>query len=111
MKSFVVIYLFFIPSKYFNDVKKAYNVTLYLNSALLVCIFASYNFYILHRIVLLFELSILCSVYVLLKSSYNRKYLVISLGAILNFILYEYFVFIETYYDTAPYQSILDRNY
>ena len=111
MKSFVVICLFFIPSRYFNDVKKAYNVTLYLNSALLVFIFASYNFYVLPRVVLLFELYILCSVYVVLKSSYNRKYLILSLGAILNFMLYEYFVFIETYYDTAPYQSILDRNY
>ena len=110
IKSFVVFYMFFLDKKYFKDIKW-YNTTMILNSILVVSIAISFNFHIFHRIVLLFMLSNIFSVNLLLKSSYKYKYLILFFYFLLNFIMYEYFVFFETYYDAAPYQSILDRNY
>lgn len=80
------ILFYFLDKKYFRDIKW-YNTTMILNSLLVFSIAISFDFYIFHRVVLLFMLSNIFSVNLLLKSSYKYKYL----------ILFFYF-FIEFYY-------------
>lgn len=108
-KTFIIFPIFFLNKKYFEDNTVRYNIVLWMNSLLVIVLVMSFNFYILHRVVLFLSMFVVCSTILLIDSKYKYKSFLFCIYIALNIIVYEYFVFSETFYDDAPYRTILDR--